>query len=65
MLARVQGVEVRGAVDAEHHGLAVDGELLLAVVQRSLDDPGVSLGQSCPLRVKSRTVLPWRSTRRR
>ena len=44
MLARVQGVEVRGAVDAEHHGLAVDDELLLAVLQRGLDDPGVSLG---------------------
>ena len=44
MLARVQGVEIRYAIDAEHNGLAVDDELLLAVLQRCLDDPGKAAG---------------------
>jgi hypothetical protein len=35
----MQRVEVRHAVDAEHHGLAVDYELLLAVLQRGLHNP--------------------------
>jgi hypothetical protein len=39
VLARVQGVEVRDAVDAQDHGLAIDNELLVPVLQRAFDDP--------------------------
>jgi hypothetical protein len=46
MFAGVQGVEVGAAVDAEHHGLAVDDEMLLPVLQRGLDDPLDRLVQS-------------------
>ena len=44
------------AVDAEDHGLAVDDELLLTVLQRGLNDPGVRLVQSWPRRVKTLTA---------
>ena len=44
MLARVKGVEVGIAVHAADDGLAIDNELLLAVLQRGLDNPGVALG---------------------
>src|ERR1035438_6318421 len=44
MLPRVQGVEVGNTIDAEDNGLAVNDELLLAVLQRGLDDPGIALG---------------------
>lgn len=43
VLARMQRVEVRDAVDAEHHSLTVNDELLLSVLQRRLDDPGEAL----------------------
>jgi hypothetical protein len=33
-------------VNAEDDGLAVDHELLVAVLQRGFDDPGVALVQS-------------------
>ena len=36
MLARVQAVEIRPAVDAEQHGLAIDHEGAVAVSQRGL-----------------------------
>jgi hypothetical protein len=39
MLARVQGVEVGDAIDAEHDGLAVDDEPLASVLQRGLSEP--------------------------
>jgi hypothetical protein len=39
-----QRVKVGDAVDAEHDGLTVDCELLFAILQRSLDDPGKALG---------------------
>jgi hypothetical protein len=42
VLARVQGVEIRDAVDAEHHSLAIDHELVVLVLQRGFDDPGIS-----------------------
>jgi hypothetical protein len=42
VLARVQGVEVRDAVDPEHHGLAVDHEQAVFVLQLGRDDPGVT-----------------------
>ena len=43
MLARMQGVEIGDAVSAKHHGLAVNDELLVPVLQCRLDDPGKSL----------------------
>ena len=42
MLARVQRVEIGDAIDAEDHRLAVDNELLVSVLQRGLDDPGIT-----------------------
>jgi hypothetical protein len=39
-----QGVEVGNAVDAEHHGLTIDDELLEPVLQRGLDDPREAAG---------------------
>lgn len=51
MPTRMQGVEVGDAVDAEHHGLSVDDEVPLAVLQRGLDDPRVALG---PIRTVAR-----------
>jgi hypothetical protein len=44
MLARVQRVEIRIAIDAENDGLAIDDELLLPVFQRGFNDPGIALG---------------------
>lgn len=38
VLARVQRSEVRFAIRAEHHRLAVDHELLLVQLERGLDD---------------------------
>jgi len=43
VLARVQRVEIGDAVDAEHDRFAVDDELLVSVLQRGLDDPGIAL----------------------
>jgi hypothetical protein len=37
MLAAVQRIEVRNAVHAEHHGLAVEHKPLLAYLARRLD----------------------------
>jgi hypothetical protein len=39
MPAAVQRVEVGDAVDAEHHRLAVDHELLKSILQGRLDNP--------------------------
>jgi len=39
----MQGVEIGDAVSAKHHGLAVNDELLVPVLQCRLDDPGKSL----------------------
>ena len=44
MLARVQRVEIGNTVDAQHHGLTVDHELPMPVLQRGLDDPGIAAG---------------------
>jgi hypothetical protein len=44
MLARMQGVEVRDAVDAEDDGFAVDHERLLPDLPRCLGDPRVAGG---------------------
>ena len=40
VLAAVQRVKIGNAVDAEHHGFAIDDELLLPILQRGLSDPG-------------------------
>jgi len=40
----VQCVEVAYAVGAENDGLVIDHELLAAVLQGRLHDPGISLG---------------------
>ena len=42
-LARMQGVQIGDAVNAENDGLAIDDELLVSVFQRRLDDPGIAL----------------------
>jgi len=65
MLSRVQGVEVGDAIDAEHHGLAADDELLVAVLQRTLDDPRIPCSPVVAARVIKRTRSPSRSRRRR
>ena len=38
VLRAMQAVEIRHAVDAEQHGLAIDHERAVAVAQRGLDD---------------------------
>src|SRR6202000_520053 len=38
----MQRVEIGNAVNAENHGLAVDDELLLPVLERAFNDPGIS-----------------------
>jgi hypothetical protein len=43
LLAGVQGVEVGDAIDAKHHGLAIDHELPVPVLARCLDDPRVAV----------------------
>ena len=40
----MQRVEVGNAVHAEHNGLGVNDELLDAVLQGRLDDPGIAVG---------------------
>jgi DNA invertase Pin-like site-specific DNA recombinase len=41
---RVQRVEVSDAIDAEHHRLAVDHELLESILQRRLDNSRIAIG---------------------
>jgi hypothetical protein len=36
-------IEIRDAVDAQDDSLAIDDELLLPVLQRRFDDPGIAL----------------------
>lgn len=43
LFARVQGIEVGDAIDAEDHSLAVDHELPIAVLARRLDAPRVAV----------------------
>ncbi len=43
LFARVQGIEVGDAIDAEDHRLAVDHELPIAVLARRLDAPRVAV----------------------
>jgi hypothetical protein len=40
----MQGAEIQDAVNAKHHGLAVDHELHDPVLQRRLDNPRISIG---------------------
>jgi hypothetical protein len=42
VLAGMQRVEIGNAVDTEDHGFAVDYEMPTAVLERGLDDPGVT-----------------------
>src|SRR6266566_6772820 len=44
VLSRMQGVEIGDAVDAENDRFTVNDELLLLVLQRGLDDPGITAG---------------------
>jgi hypothetical protein len=44
MPAAVQRVEVGNAVDAEHHGFAIDHELLESIFQCHLNDPRIAAG---------------------
>jgi hypothetical protein len=39
---RLERVEIGDAVAVEHHGLAVDDELLMAVLQRRFDNPRIA-----------------------
>lgn len=43
LLSRVQGVEVGKTIDAKNDCLAIDHKLLLPVLQRGLDNPGIAL----------------------
>ena len=49
VLARVQRVEIGNAVDAEHHRLAIDDELLDPVLQRRFHDPRIAIGPVVPV----------------
>jgi hypothetical protein len=40
----MQGVEIGDAIDAEDDGLAVDGEMLMAIFQLCIDDPRIAVG---------------------
>lgn len=51
VLARVQGIEIRDAVDAQVHGFAIDNEVLLAILQPGLGDPGIT---HCPISAVAR-----------
>jgi len=42
--ARVQCAEVGDGIDTEHDSLAVNDELLMPVLKRRLDDPGIAIG---------------------
>ena len=44
VLAGMQRVEIGDTIDAKHHGLAVDHELLGPVLQGGLDDPWIPAG---------------------
>ena len=44
MLAAVQSIEVRAAIDAEQHGLAIDHEGRMTVAQRGFDDQRKPIG---------------------
>jgi hypothetical protein len=39
----MERVEIRDAVNAKDDRLAIDDELLVAILQRGLDDPGITL----------------------
>jgi len=39
----MQSVEIGVSIDAQDNRLAIDDEMLLAVLQRSLNDPGEAL----------------------
>jgi hypothetical protein len=54
----VQAVEIRPAVDAEQHGLAVDHEGRVAVAQGASVISGKRPDQSWPFLVNSRARLP-------
>ena len=41
-LAGVQAIEIGNAVNAEHDGLAIDHELIMAIPQRAFDDPRIA-----------------------
>jgi hypothetical protein len=45
VLARVQLVEIGDAVDAEYHGLTVNDEMLLPILECGLSDPAITLGR--------------------
>jgi hypothetical protein len=44
LLAAVQPLEIRDAVDAEQHRLAIDYERAGAVLERGLDDARIAFG---------------------
>ena len=46
MPARLQSVEIGVSIDAQDDSLAIDDELLLAVLQSGFNDPGETL---CPI----------------
>ena len=44
MLARVQGIEIGNAIDAEDDSLAIDDELLLSILECGFHDPRIAIG---------------------
>jgi hypothetical protein len=49
MLARMQAVEIRDAVDAEQHSLAIDDERARSIAQRRFDDQRIAVGPVVPV----------------
>jgi hypothetical protein len=45
MLAGMQRVEIRGAINAQDHRLAVDDKLLEPIFEGGFDNPRISLGR--------------------
>ena len=64
MLAGVERIEVGDTVDAQHHGLAIDDELPVPVLQRGFHDPRVSADPVASARGEP-YAFPSRSSRMR
>jgi hypothetical protein len=59
----MQGIEVRDAINPEHHGFAVEHEPALADLASRLDDPRIAVGPDVSAFVINLTRSPSRSSR--
>lgn len=55
MLAAVEGIEIRVSIDAQDDRLAIDDEMLLAVLQSGFDNPGEAF---CPVVAAASAAVP-------